>query len=290
MAENQNPDIGSLFELYRYTPSIPAAAIFAVLFATTTAVHIYQLVRTRTWYFLPLVIGGIFQVIGYIGRILAHNNLDSMPIYSVHTITILLAPALYAVSIYMVLGRLITFVGGERLSLIRVKWITRIFVCGDIIAFCSQAAGGGTMASGTIGALETGEHITVAGLCVQLAFFSFFILTATNFHLRFSRISSRSSVRRAESSGSRILTVRTWETVLWSLYITSVMILVRSAFRVIEFGMGNNGYLLRHEVFAYVFDATLMFITMVCLIVVHPASIIKPKKEQYGSEVNMCLT
>ena len=46
-------------ELYRYTPSLEAAAIFAILFAGTTIVHIYQLVKSKAWYFIAFVIGGI---------------------------------------------------------------------------------------------------------------------------------------------------------------------------------------------------------------------------------------
>lgn len=48
-----------VFEFYRYTPSIAAAVIFIILFSTTTALHIYQLIQTRTWSFLPLALGGL---------------------------------------------------------------------------------------------------------------------------------------------------------------------------------------------------------------------------------------
>jgi hypothetical protein len=81
------------------------------------------------------------QIIGYICRILAHNNKESVPIYSVQTILILLAPPLYAASIYMVLGRLVVYLQAERLSMVSVKWMTKIFVTGDVIAFIMQAAG-----------------------------------------------------------------------------------------------------------------------------------------------------
>jgi hypothetical protein len=47
------------FKLFKYTPSIAAAAIFAVLFALTTFLHIYQVIRTRTWYFIVFCIGGL---------------------------------------------------------------------------------------------------------------------------------------------------------------------------------------------------------------------------------------
>lgn len=54
---------------------------------------------------------------------------------------ILLAPPLYAASIYMTLGRLILYLDVESLSPIPTKWLTAIFVTGDVIAFVMQAAG-----------------------------------------------------------------------------------------------------------------------------------------------------
>jgi hypothetical protein len=54
---------------------------------------------------------------------------------------ILLAPPLYAASIYMTLGRLIVHLDAENLRLVPVKWLTAIFVTGDVIAFAMQSAG-----------------------------------------------------------------------------------------------------------------------------------------------------
>ena len=42
-----------------YVPSVAAAAIFSVLFGALSLLHAYQLVRTRTWYYLAFLIGGI---------------------------------------------------------------------------------------------------------------------------------------------------------------------------------------------------------------------------------------
>lgn len=83
----------------------------------------------------------IVQIIGYIARALSHSNTKSVPIYSIQTILILLAPPLYAASIYMVLGRLISHLRAESYSMVPLKWMTRIFVTGDVVAFVMQAAG-----------------------------------------------------------------------------------------------------------------------------------------------------
>lgn len=55
---------------------------------------------------------------------------------------ILLGPAFYAASIYMVLGRLITNLDANSYSLIRVKWLAKFFLMGDILSIFGQ--GGGT--------------------------------------------------------------------------------------------------------------------------------------------------
>jgi hypothetical protein len=47
------------FTFYYYDPSLAAGAIFAALFGLTTFLHLYQLLRTRTWFMIPFAIGGV---------------------------------------------------------------------------------------------------------------------------------------------------------------------------------------------------------------------------------------
>ena len=54
-------------QYYEYEPALAAAVTFVVLFLIIGILHTYQLLRTRTWVFIPFVIGGFFEVIGYIG-------------------------------------------------------------------------------------------------------------------------------------------------------------------------------------------------------------------------------
>ncbi|KAF4762588.1 hypothetical protein N7455_001066 [Penicillium solitum] len=270
MASNTGGEVD--FKLYRYTPSLVAAILFTVLFVLATFYHLYQVVRTRTWYFIVFVIGGVFQIIGYICRALAHNNKENIPLYSISTIMILLAPPLYAASIYMTLGRLIVHLDAEKLSMVPVKWLTIIFVSGDVIAFLMQAAGGGIMASGTLSAMTTGEHITIGGLAVQLVFFSVFIIAATIFHYRIRKSPTEKCFNPLRSSG--VLQMPIWEIVMTGLYVASILILIRSIFRLIEYSQGNSGYLISHEAFLYVFDSTLMLFTMVAMSIFHPSKIL----------------
>ncbi len=138
------------------------------------------------------------------------------------------------------------------------------------------------MSSGTIENYELGEDVTVAGLAVQLTFFSVFMVTCGIFHRRIRNNPTEQATALAARLRSK--TTRTWETVLYGLYIASILILVRSIFRLIEYVQGNAGYLISHEVFMYVFDAALMWFTMVVMNVAHPSMILvgsqKDRNEQ----------
>ena len=61
--------------------------------------------------------------------------------YIMQTLLLLVAPAFFAASIYMVLGRIILLTDGESHSLIRKKWLTKTFVIGDVFSFMTQSAG-----------------------------------------------------------------------------------------------------------------------------------------------------
>jgi len=51
------------FQFYHYKPSLAAAIIFTGLFGLTTIYHVFKLIKTRTWYFVPFVIGGICKLL-----------------------------------------------------------------------------------------------------------------------------------------------------------------------------------------------------------------------------------
>lgn len=197
----------------------------------------------------------VVQTIGYCGRIWSHFDTLSVGGFVIQAILILVAPALYAASIYMILGRLIRTVGAEHLSLIPVRWVTRIFVTGDVIAFGLQAGGGGIQSAGTLDLYNIGEKIIIAGLLVQICVFGFFIVTSLLFHYRLHNNPTEKSLAGTVP----------WKRYLYVLYISSLIILIRSIFRVVEYLQGNRGYLISHEIFLYMFDTLLMAIVMAIL-------------------------
>ncbi len=177
------------------------------------------------------------------------------------SIFLLLAPVLFAASLYMTYGRCVLAVGGASNSIISPRWTTRVFVFGDVFSFLIQAGGAGIQAQKN--GLEMGQHVVVGGLIFQLLMFGFFIFIVVSFHVRF---------RRQHAIG-RVPADVPWQSCLIMLYVTSAMIVVRNTFRVVEFGMGSDSYLLQNEWPVYVFDGLLMLVTMACFFVWYPSTL-----------------
>ncbi|EEY19816.1 RTA1 [Verticillium alfalfae VaMs.102] len=189
------------------------------------------------------------EVIGCAGRIISRNATDELLPYIIQSIFLLIPPSLFAASIYMVLGRIIRGLGplAEAYSIIRVKWLTTLFVVGDVFAFLVQGGGAGLMAS--VDTRDMGNKIVIAGLTGG-----------------FSMLNS--SITQLQSTPPF-----DWQALIMMLYATSVLILFRCIFRIIEYIMGPNAYLLVNEWPLYVFDLTLMVITMGIFLVWYPSMI-----------------
>lgn len=69
-----------------------------------------------------------------------------------------------------------------------------------------------------------------------------------------------------------------------ALYITSVLIMIRSVFRAVEYLQGFDGYLLSHEAYLYIFDAALMLIVMLIFNYIPPSEVTALLKEKMNSE------
>lgn len=171
---------------------------------------------------------------------------------------LLLAPILFAASLYATLGRIIRSVHGEASSLIKARWLTRIFVSGDVFSFIVQASGAGLLVKASMNdgsdndtSPNLGPNIIIGGLIFQLVVYATYVLSAVWFHRKFKG-----------SEGAKQAEGIPWVSGLYMLYVTSAFIMIRNIFRVVEYAMGREGYLLSTEWPVYVFDAALMTVTM----------------------------
>ncbi|OXB41328.1 hypothetical protein B1J92_K00715g [Nakaseomyces glabratus] len=272
------------FDFYKYTPNLGASIAFAVLFLIAAIIITGQLwiltkshkqfltqwMNSPTYYanirhyntfklfaaHIPLIVGCIIEVVGYIARSVSRHDVYSLPPFAVQVVLLLVGPTLYAASIYMVFGRMAHLMFVENLMIMPARFNTVIFVLGDVASLLLQAAGGGMQASASTE--KAGSNIVTVGLFIQIAFFGIFMINEFLFVIRVRALRNKNKIASKSN---------TWIYYNWILIVNSAMILVRSIVRTVEFIQGYDGYITSHEYFLYIFDATPMFLLPLITIV-----------------------
>ncbi|WKT38219.1 RTA-like protein [Fusarium oxysporum f. sp. vasinfectum] len=246
--------------LWRYSPSVAAAAIFLVLFMASFLCVGWKIWKTRTYFCTVFAIGCFFEMVGYGVRAGAHSKTGKIMPYAVQNMFILIAPALFAASIYMVLGRIIRGLNADKHSLLKPTKLTRTFVLGDVLSFMIQGGGAGMSVVQNASLSKWAERIVILGLVVQIVIFGLFCTVSLVFQRRMIR----------EPTAESIGTIMPWESTLYMLYAVSLLIMIRSIFRIIEYAQGYTGYALSHEWTLYIFDTLLMWLVSVIYIWRYP--------------------
>ncbi|GAA6015170.1 hypothetical protein JCM11491_000490 [Sporobolomyces phaffii] len=257
---------------YGYRVNEPLSIVAAVLFALVSALLSWRMVQGRTYYTWPIVLGALFEVVGFILRRFSASNPTgggiAMDLYISSTVFLVLAPAFVAAGVYVTFGRLIRAVGPEYSRLTRA--VARTFVLLDVTSIVLQATGmslyGSSSVSGRAGPIKA---LLISGFAVQLASFATFLAISVDYHFQ-----ARAHAERGE-----------WEKLSCALCIVDVLLLVRSVYRCVEYSTTtlNGGTLREHEAFFYCLDSLLIFASCIIVTLWHPSRYLRPSREALGS-------
>lgn len=149
--------------------------------------------------------------------------------------------------------------------MINPKWLTKLFVLGDVLSFFTQGGGGGMLVvAKTQAAVQKGENIIIGGLVLQILFFGFFMIVTMVFHAR---------IRKWPTTQSRAV-ASPWQALIYVLYVSSGLIMIRSIYRVAEYVAGSDGVLQEKEMFLYIFDALPMSLVTIVFSFFHPSRVV----------------
>ncbi|KAF5563650.1 7-aminocholesterol resistance [Fusarium napiforme] len=256
---------GTQIVFFEYLPNKPAAISFVALFGIATLAHLVFLFIFRAWFFIPFILGGICEIFGYFGRAQAHDTPDKAGPFILQNVLLLAGTPFLAATIYMSLRRVATALDSQHLSFISLRWLTKLYVLIDIACIVSQFIGAIIPASGEPDAITKGRTILIAGLIVQLCALSIFILTSLYLYIR----------TRQETGPFLDSSLVRWRRYFRTIEAVTVIMIIRSIVRVVEYLQGQGGFVISHEVFIYLFDALLMFLVMLLLLIVHPGRLVK---------------
>ncbi|OQD99741.1 hypothetical protein PENVUL_c061G07704 [Penicillium vulpinum] len=271
---------------YHYNPSLAVAIVAAVLYTIAFLLTAIQWVRYRAWVWSVMVLSAAMEAIGYIGRCVSVKNPLQRDVYVLQFALVILAPVLMAACCYIIFSRILFLVVPKeqrtfRLCWVPPRWITPIFVGFDIIALLLQL--GGAVMISTVEVtdkdarknLNTGKHVAQIGVIIQLVAFGLFAVAAVRFNFTSKRF-TRSLDERYENVGEKEYRIggtvkhKNWPALLRVVNFSTILILVRSVYRLVEFTEGTTGYLSTHEWALYIFDALFIYPCVALFIYWHP--------------------
>lgn len=241
-----------------------AAILFLVLFA----VHLWQVVYRRSWYFLIFPIGLLFEVVGYINRSLSARSDPYNLIYFVlNYFFIVTAPVFLAAGIYVILSALMRKLGNN------AKLILWIFITSDIVATVTQITG-----ASLIGVKEsrkedatTANNILLAGLAFQVFTMGMYVWISSRFIF---------CARR------KLVEIRL-ATFTIAFYTATILVYLRTCFRLAETSQGLDGYLSTHEAFFGALEFAPIALAVILLAIWHPGRCVSSNVLESKGDIEM---
>jgi hypothetical protein len=165
----------------------------------------------------------------------------------------------------MTLSRLVKALDAGHHSLVRISWVSKVYILIDIACLVLQVLGTVTQAYGGAEKQDTAINLVVGGLAFQLGAFVFFMLLAWVIHYRLARDGTDVSCRPDIH----------WKRYFWVLYAASALVLVRNLVRIVEYRQGAGGAIVGSEGWLYGFDAVPMGVVVGLYAVFYPGRMIK---------------
>ncbi|KAH7194897.1 RTA-like protein [Fusarium oxysporum] len=260
-----------------YMYNLGANAFFLVFFSLLLPIQLFLGIKHKTWGFMVGMVCGLsLEILGYAARIGLSKGVD---LFLMYIVTLTIAPAFLSAAIYLCLARIIP-VYGQHLARFRPMIYTSIFILLDLLALLLQSAGGALVGGDDASMWDNGLSILKAGLSIHLVGiivysclcfdFAFQVVkNRGNWQHRFASLQSSSRFRRFCSC----------------LAVSTLAILIRTAFRVAELSKGFHSKIAESEPAFLVLDGTMILIASLCLTAYHPG----PSFEGYWPEANFSL-
>ncbi|KAI8319176.1 hypothetical protein GQ54DRAFT_320437 [Martensiomyces pterosporus] len=246
---------------FTYVPTNTVPQIALAAYFIIGVVLVIQTVRARAQHWIFILAGTAFaESLGYAFRTACVYNI-TFGLYVLMVLFLLLPPNALALVNYKTLGMVVReSAASPRWFWLRPKFITWFFFASDLLSIALQGAGGGMSTQESL--QDQAKIVALIGLTIQLVFFAAFFAIAIYVWLRPEYTVAPGPKDRDEKSTKR--------KVMSIVVVTTIVLYLRSVYRIVEFADGYGGKIYSAEWAFYVFDTILILITfltyMVCFI------------------------
>ncbi|EPE08491.1 parasitic phase-specific protein psp-1 [Ophiostoma piceae UAMH 11346] len=270
------------WSILTYQPSVPANSVFIALFVVALVIHLVEGIRWRHTlggFAIPMIIGCIDEILGYVGRLIMHGNPFSFNGFLMQIICITTAPVFFCAAIYITLARTIDFLD-PTLARFNPKFLYWIFIPCDVVSLVFQAAGG-ALSSTSTGDDNIGVNMSLFGLAFQVFTLIIFIALSIDYLIRYFRANRGRPAQHANMIHSNPTRFRIFAV---GLCAAIIFVLVRCIYRIDELSEGYDGALFHNEPVFYGLESAMITLAVFCLTLGHPGFGLHSNNEQIFQE------
>jgi len=251
-----------------FLPTVGGNAAYAAILGLLLIAQVGLGIRYRTWGFMVgMIFGLLLEVLGYVGRALMHQNPFDFNYFLLYLIPLTIGPAFITGSIYLCLSRIIV-VHGTQISRLSPRSYSLIFMSCDFISLVLQGAGGGIASTAnTTSGSNAGRYVMIAGLAFQVVSLAAYMALWLEFYLRQRRPTNRDLL------DPRFATFREstkFKLFNYALATATLLIFIRSIYRVVELQGGFDGTVASNEVSFMILEGPMIILAVLALTFLHP--------------------
>lgn len=250
-------------------PSIVGNTVLLVAFGLLILANIFIAVRYRTTVYSTAIILGLgFEIMGYVGRVLLRDDLNSRSWFVLFVIGTVMGPTFISAGIFTVLPHVFVMYGKDVSLVSNPLYVGFFFLALDVFTIAFQAVGAAfTVSATTVQGMHNGANVLAAGLALQILSLAAFFGLLYCFLYKLNR--SRHSV---DTRNSDIYLSARFKIFLLVLQIAAAFIFIRTICRLVQFTSGLDSAISQSETFTLVLDGALVLFAVIVLTITPPGA------------------
>ncbi|CDU26002.1 uncharacterized protein SPSC_06173 [Sporisorium scitamineum] len=264
---------------YGFQPELWVGIVFSALYGLEMLIHAGLLAFHRGYpkFMIVAIVAAAGELAGWIARTYGHVDPFDWNGYVAQIICLILSPAFISAVNYMAFQNVMD-VFGSKWSRIPRKYYVIGFCIGDLCSLVVQAVGGALSAEAeTQSEITTGSNAMIAGVSVQVAVTAPFMLLYLDYNIR--RLREWSTLPKHERPHRKV------EILNAVIGISTLFILVRCIYRIVEMAEGWLGYLATTPVYFDILDGLMILFAIGIFIPFYPGRLL-PRDKTKGTVYN----
>ncbi|SPO27390.1 uncharacterized protein UTRI_10507 [Ustilago trichophora] len=261
---------------YGFQPELWVGIVFSTLFGLEVLIHCGLLALHRGFpkFMIIAIVAACGELAGWIARTYGHTDPFDRNGYIAQIICLILSPAFISAVNYVAFQNTMD-IFGSKWSRIPRKWYVLGFCAGDLCSLVVQAVGGALSAeASTEDEVNLGKNVMIAGVTVQVAVTAPFLLLYLDYNIR--RLREWASIPKHERPHRKV------EIFTATIGISSLFILIRCIYRIVEMADGWLGYLATTPVYFDLLDGLMILLAIGVFIPIHPGWFLPRNVEKGG--------